>query len=111
MPPPGSQPKFLEPLLGIVFDLDGTLVLSHHDFGRMRAEVIRTAEHYGVTPGHLSVQQPIHRIVEAAREELRNSGRRMGFTTGSKRSTRSGSTRSSSRPSRERLPDPARRSY
>ena len=71
MPPPGSQPKFLEPLLGIVFDLDGTLVLSHHDFGRMRAEVIRTAEHYGVTPGHLSVQQPIHRIVEAAREELR----------------------------------------
>jgi len=74
MPPPGTQPKFLEPLLGIVFDLDGTLVLSHHDFGRMRAEVIRLAEHYGVPPGHLSVQEPIHRIVEAAREELRNSG-------------------------------------
>ncbi|MGP8076532.1 MAG: HAD family hydrolase [Thermoplasmata archaeon] len=74
MPPPGSQPKFLEPLLGIVFDLDGTLVLSHHEFGRMRAEVIHTAEHYGVPPGHLSVQEPIHRIVEAAREELRNSG-------------------------------------
>ncbi|MGA8711103.1 MAG: HAD family hydrolase [Thermoplasmata archaeon] len=74
MPPPGSQPKFLEPLLGIVFDLDGTLVLSHHDFGRMRAEVIHIAEHYGVPPGHLSVQDPIHRIVEAAREELRNSG-------------------------------------
>jgi HAD superfamily hydrolase (TIGR01549 family) len=65
MPPPGSQPKFLEPLLGIVFDLDGTLVLSRHDFGRMRAEVIRLAEHYGVPPGHLSVQEPIHRIVEA----------------------------------------------
>jgi HAD superfamily hydrolase (TIGR01549 family) len=74
MPPPGSQPKFLEPLLGIVFDLDGTLVLSHHDFGRMRSEVIRLAEHYGVPPGHLSVQEPIHRIVESAREELRNSG-------------------------------------
>ena len=74
MPPPGSPPKFLEPLLGIVFDLDGTLVLSHHDFGRMRSEVIRLAEHYGVTPGHLSVQDPIHRIVEAAREELRNAG-------------------------------------
>ncbi|HEY1197887.1 MAG TPA: HAD family hydrolase [Thermoplasmata archaeon] len=74
MPPPGSQPKFLEPLLGVVFDLDGTLVLSHHDFGRMRSEVIRTAEHYGVMPGHLSVQEPIHRIVEAAREELRNAG-------------------------------------
>jgi len=64
----------LEPLLGIVFDLDGTLVLSHHDFGRMRSEVIHIAEHYGVPPGHLSVQEPIHRIVESAREELRNSG-------------------------------------
>jgi len=74
MPPPGSPPKFLEPLLGIVFDLDGTLVLSHHDFGRMRSEVIRIAEHYGVVPGHLSVQDPIHRIVETAREEMRNSG-------------------------------------
>jgi len=74
MPPPGTQPKFLEPLLGIVFDLDGTLVLSHHDFGRMRSEVIRLAERYGVTPGHLSVQEPIHRIVENAREEMRNSG-------------------------------------
>ena len=73
MPPPGSPPKFLEPLLGIVFDLDGTLVLSHHDFGRMRSEVIRIAERYGVAPGHLSVQDPIHRIVEAAREEMRNS--------------------------------------
>ncbi|HTT44424.1 MAG TPA: HAD family hydrolase [Thermoplasmata archaeon] len=74
MPPPGSQPKFLEPLLGVVFDLDGTLVLSHHDFGRMRSEVIRIAERYGVMPGHLSVTEPIHRIVEAAREEMRNAG-------------------------------------
>ena len=73
MPPPGSQPKFLEPLLGVVFDLDGTLVLSHHDFGRMRSEVIRIAERYGVMPGHLSVTEPIHRIVEAAREEMRNA--------------------------------------
>jgi phosphoglycolate phosphatase len=64
----------LEPLLGIVFDLDGTLVLSHHDFGRMRHEVIRLAESYGVPSGHLSVQDPIHRIVENAREELRNAG-------------------------------------
>ena len=74
MPVRDGQPHFLEPLLGVVFDLDGTLVLSHHDFGRMRAEVIRLAEHHGVTPGHLTVQEPIHRIVEAAREELRTSG-------------------------------------
>jgi HAD superfamily hydrolase (TIGR01549 family) len=74
MPPRDVEPHFLEPLLGVVFDLDGTLVLSHHDFGRMRAEVIRIAEQHGVMPGHLSVQEPIHRIVEAARQELANSG-------------------------------------
>lgn len=74
MPPRDAEPHFLEPLLGVVFDLDGTLVLSHHDFGRMRAEVIRLAEKYGVVPGHLSPQEPIHRIVEVARDELANSG-------------------------------------
>jgi phosphoglycolate phosphatase len=73
MPPRDTEPHFLEPLLGVVFDLDGTLVLSHHDFGRMRAEVIRIAEKYGVVPGHLSVEDPIHRIVENARGELTNS--------------------------------------
>ena len=74
MPPRNPEPKYIEPLLGIVFDLDGTLVLSHHDFGRMRQSVIRIAERYGVVPGHLSVTEPIHRIVEAAREELTNTG-------------------------------------
>ncbi|MGI0070570.1 MAG: HAD family hydrolase [Thermoplasmata archaeon] len=74
MPPREAEPHFLEPLLGVVFDLDGTLVLSHHDFGRMRAEVIRIAEQYGVVPGRLSVQDPIHRIVETARQELAASG-------------------------------------
>jgi phosphoglycolate phosphatase-like HAD superfamily hydrolase len=73
MPLRQPQPSFLEPLLGIVFDLDGTLVISHHDFGRMRAEVVRLAEKYGVTPGRLSVQDPIHKIVETAREELRST--------------------------------------
>lgn len=74
MPPRDAEPHFLEPLLGVVFDLDGTLVLSHHDFGRMRSEVIRIAESYGVVPGHLSPHEPIHRIVEAARQELADSG-------------------------------------
>jgi HAD superfamily hydrolase (TIGR01549 family) len=73
MPPRDAEPHFVEPLLGIVFDLDGTLVLSHHDFGRMRAEVIKLAEKHGVVPGHLSVKDPIHRIVENARQELASS--------------------------------------
>ncbi|HLM90460.1 MAG TPA: HAD family hydrolase [Thermoplasmata archaeon] len=74
MPPRDPEPKYLEPLLGVVFDLDGTLVLSRHDFVRMRQNVVRIAEKYGVVPGHLSVNEPIHRIVEAAREELRTTG-------------------------------------
>ena len=73
MPPRDPEPKYLEPLLGIVFDLDGTLVLSHHDFVRMRHTVVQIAEKYGVVPGHLTVNEPIHRIVEQAREELRTS--------------------------------------
>ncbi|MGB6499891.1 MAG: HAD family hydrolase [Thermoplasmata archaeon] len=74
MPDPSKEPRFLEPILGVVFDLDGTLVLSHHDFGRIRSEVIRTAERHGVVPGHLSVHDPVHRIVENAREEMRVAG-------------------------------------
>jgi HAD superfamily hydrolase (TIGR01549 family) len=74
MPERETEPHFLEPLLGVVFDLDGTLVLSHHDFGRIRREVIRVAERHGVMPGRLSVQDPVHRIVENAREQLRAAG-------------------------------------
>ena len=74
MPFRETEPHFLEPILGIVFDLDGTLVLSHHDFGRIRAEVVRIAERHGVPPGKLSVRDPVHRIVENAREAMRVAG-------------------------------------
>jgi phosphoglycolate phosphatase-like HAD superfamily hydrolase len=72
--PRESDPKYLEPLLGVAFDLDGTLVLSRHDFGRMRSTAIRIAEQHGVIPGHLSVADPIHRILEKARDEIHDSG-------------------------------------
>jgi len=74
MPPRDPNPKYLEPLIGVGFDLDGTLVLSHHDFGKMRSTAIRIAEQYGVTPGQLSVNEPIHRLLEQARDEIHNSG-------------------------------------
>jgi phosphoglycolate phosphatase len=74
MPARDAEPHFLEPLLGVVFDLDGTLVLSHHDFGRIRRTVISIAEQHGVRPGALSVHDPVHRIVEAARDQMRASG-------------------------------------
>jgi phosphoglycolate phosphatase len=70
----GHPPPFLEPLLGVVFDLDGTLVVSNHDFARMRREAIRIAEKYGVVPGHLSLAQTIAEILTAARLELTSSG-------------------------------------
>jgi len=70
MPEEAIAPRYLEPILGVVFDLDGTLILSHHDFPRMRAVAVKTAERHGVMPGHLSVHEPIARIVDAAREEL-----------------------------------------
>lgn len=74
MPPRTADPQFLEPLLGVAFDLDGTLVLSQHDFSRMRRAVIRIAEEHGVRPGLLSPGDPIHRTVERAREEFRAAG-------------------------------------
>ncbi|HYK93649.1 MAG TPA: HAD family hydrolase [Thermoplasmata archaeon] len=70
MPENEAAPRYVEPLLGIVFDLDGTLILSHHDFGRMRGEVIRIAERHGVAPGHLHPTEPIARLLESARNEL-----------------------------------------
>ncbi len=74
MPVRQAEPRFLDPLLGIVFDLDGTLVISQHDFYRMRREVIRLAERYGVGPGQLSVEMPMHRILEVSRERILASG-------------------------------------
>jgi HAD superfamily hydrolase (TIGR01549 family) len=74
-PPPPKEPDlFLDPPLAIIFDLDGTLVLSHHDFGRMRKEAIRIAESYGVLPGKLSVSEPVPRILDEARGELERAG-------------------------------------
>jgi len=74
MPIREPEPRFLEPLLGIVFDLDGTLVVSRHDFHQMRREVILLSTRYGVNPQHLSVEMPMHRILEISREEIRTSG-------------------------------------
>jgi len=45
--------------LGIVFDLDGTLVLSHHDFARMREEIVRAAEKYGASLVHSAMPERV----------------------------------------------------
>ena len=58
--------------LGIVFDLDGTLILSHHDFGRMREEIVRTAERYGAFLGPDAVTEKVgtSQILREARHAL-----------------------------------------
>jgi phosphoglycolate phosphatase-like HAD superfamily hydrolase len=71
---PNSSTRYFEPLLGVVFDLDGTLVESQHDFPRMRRGVVRLAEAHGVVPGHLSIRETIPRLMEAARSEIERSG-------------------------------------
>lgn len=74
MPREADGPIFLGPLLGVVFDLDGTLVTSGHDFRRMRREVIRIAEAHGVPPGHLTLEETVPRIMERAVSELALGG-------------------------------------
>ncbi|MGA7923141.1 MAG: HAD family hydrolase [Thermoplasmata archaeon] len=65
-----AEPPYQQPLLGLVFDLDGTLVESEHDFLRMRREVIKIAEKSGVLPGVLHPTETIPRLMEKARAEL-----------------------------------------
>lgn len=63
---------FLLPLC-VIFDLDGTLILSQHDFGRMREAIVRTAVAFGARPERLAVQEQIgtSQTLSAARRELR----------------------------------------
>ena len=68
------DPRYHDPVLGVVFDLDGTLVLSDHPFERMRREVIRIAESAGVPPGRLSLTQTIPTLMELAGSELAQRG-------------------------------------
>src|SRR4029077_12749104 len=67
---PGLDPPFVEPLLGVVFDLDGTLINSHHDFLKMRRSVIALAEHYGVPANTLSPDETIPALMDKARTTL-----------------------------------------
>lgn len=69
-----APPPFIEPALGVVFDLDGTLVDSHHDFPRLRKTVIQLAEQHGVSPGRLSVTETVVRLLRDATAILVQEG-------------------------------------
>ncbi|HUV23852.1 MAG TPA: HAD family hydrolase [Methanomassiliicoccales archaeon] len=58
----------------VIFDLDGTLVHSSIDFPRMKREVIRQFEEFGVPRNLLSVDKTISSNMESAREYLLQMG-------------------------------------
>ncbi len=67
----GLDPPYLEPILGIVFDLDGTIILSRHDFPKMRAAVVAAAEENGLAPGSLAPGPTVAATMDEAAQRLR----------------------------------------
>ncbi len=72
--PSSGEPDFVDPILGVVFDLDGTLVLSRHDFARMRREVRAVAVRHGADAAGLAPEAPVAHLFEAARTDLLSRG-------------------------------------
>ena len=60
------------PLGGVVFDLDGTLILSHHDFARMRRAIVESASRYGVPAASIARAETVgtSETMAAAHEAL-----------------------------------------
>lgn len=58
----------------VVFDLDGTLVNSRIDFGKMRLIVITRFEEIGVPPGRLTKDLTVSENMSLARNHLMESG-------------------------------------
>jgi phosphoglycolate phosphatase len=67
---PGIDPPYVEPIQAVVFDLDGTLITSHHDFPKMRRAIVQMAELHGVPPGQLHPGETVPATMEAARSAL-----------------------------------------
>ncbi|HTT25870.1 MAG TPA: HAD family hydrolase [Thermoplasmata archaeon] len=67
---PGVDPPYVEPIQAIVFDLDGTLITSRHDFPKMRRAIVQMAELHGVPPGALHPGETVPGTLEAARSAL-----------------------------------------
>ncbi len=66
----GVDPPYVEPIQAIVFDLDGTLITSRHDFPKMRRAIVQMAELHGVPPGVLHPGETVPATMEAARSAL-----------------------------------------
>ncbi|MCI4322482.1 MAG: HAD family hydrolase [Thermoplasmata archaeon] len=69
------DPKYHDPLLGVIFDLDGTLVLSPHPYGEMRREVAKIAMSYGVPPSDLDLHRTIAGLLKDAGGSMDRLGR------------------------------------
>lgn len=60
--------------LGVVLDLDGTLVNSRHDFHAMRMAIVDLAERSGVPPGELHTTTPIPRLMRYSLDRMGQLG-------------------------------------
>ena len=72
--PPSSAPPYFRPYLGVIYDMDGTLVDSRLDFSRMRHAVIELAGRSGVPPGELHPTMSIPHLLGYARDRLQQLG-------------------------------------
>jgi phosphoglycolate phosphatase len=67
---PGLDPPYVEPIQAIIFDLDGTLILSRHDFPKMRLAIVQMAELHGVPKGQLHPGETVPATMVEARSAL-----------------------------------------
>ena len=61
---------------GVVFDLDGTLVSSHHDYGEMTRRVTQVLTDAGVTPEVLKQPGQVWRVTRGGEDSMKG----LGFT-------------------------------
>ncbi len=72
--PPSSATAYFRPYLGVIYDLDGTLVDSRMDFSRMRKAVIELAGRSGIPPGELHPTMSVPHLLGYARDRLQQLG-------------------------------------
>jgi HAD superfamily hydrolase (TIGR01549 family) len=71
---PSPATAYFRPYLGVIYDLDGTLVDSRLDFSRMRKAVIELAGRSGVPPGELHPTMSVPHLLGYARDRLQQLG-------------------------------------
>jgi HAD superfamily hydrolase (TIGR01549 family) len=69
-----SSPNYFRPYLGVIYDLDGTLLQSPQDYPAMRRMVIDLAHRAGLPPGELNVHMTIPHLLGFTRDRMQQLG-------------------------------------